>query len=217
MKDLKTPTPPKPLKTPTSSQTTGTLAAPQTPSTFKSDQHKGANTMTNQNSAAKQIKGQLTYEDKAIQKIVGLAISNIDDLLTVDGGFFSNITDKLVNSSDVTTGINVEVGKKQIAVDLDIVAAYGVDISDLYDQIKTAIDKDIKKMTDLEVVEVNVTVVDVKTKEEYQSDSVTLQDRVSHATDKTKDAVSSGMQKTKESVSSGTQKVAAKAEASRVE
>lgn len=217
MKDLKTPTPPKPLKTPSTSQTTGTLASPQTPSTFKSDQHKGASTMTNQNSAAKQIKGQLTYEDKAIQKIVGLAISNIDDLLTVDGGFFSNITDKLVNSNDVTTGINVEVGKKQIAVDLDIVAAYGVDISNLYDQIKTAIDKDIKKMTDLEVVEVNVTVVDVKTKEEHQNDSVTLQDRVSHATDKTKDAVSSGMQKTKESVSSGTQKVAAKAEASRVE
>ena len=33
-------------------------------------------------------------------------------------------------------------------------------------------------MTDLEVVEVNVNVVDIKTKEQHEADSVSLQDRV---------------------------------------
>ncbi len=99
----------------------------------------------------------------------------------------------------MTSGIDVEVGKKQVAVDLDIVAEYGIDISKLYDQIKDVIVREVKDMTDLEVIEVNVNVVDVKTKEQHEKDSISLQDRVSDATDKTKDAVSKGAKKIKRS------------------
>ncbi|UQS82073.1 Asp23/Gls24 family envelope stress response protein [Bombilactobacillus folatiphilus] len=136
-----------------------------------------------------QIKGELTYDSKVIQKIIGLALSDIDGLLTIDGGFFSNLTDKLVNNDDVTSGIHVEVGKKQVAVDIDIVAEYGIDISKLYDQIKKQIFDKVKKMTDLDVVEVNVSVVDIKTQQEHQKDSVSLQDRISSASKDTKNKV----------------------------
>ncbi|KAL3945941.1 stress response regulator Gls24, partial [Lactobacillus hilgardii] len=47
----------------------------------------------------------------------------------------------------------------------------------------------VKKMTDLNVIEVNVKVVDIKTKAEYEKDAVSLQDRVENVTDKTKKAV----------------------------
>ena len=127
----------------------------------------------------KNVKGELTYDQKVIQKIIGNALADIDGLLTVDGGFFSNLTDKLVNNDDVTNGINVDVGKKQVAVDMDIVAEYGADISKLYDKIKNKIYDEVKSMTNLEVVEVNVNVVDVKTKAEHEKDSVSLQDRIS--------------------------------------
>ena len=77
----------------------------------------GADTnVNNQN-----VKGDLTYEDKVIQKIIGIALENIDGLLTVDGGFFSNMKEKLVNTDDMTACISTEVGKKQVAVDMDIV------------------------------------------------------------------------------------------------
>ena len=36
-----------------------------------------------------EVKGSLTYEDKVIQKIVGLALESVNGLLSVDGGFFS--------------------------------------------------------------------------------------------------------------------------------
>ena len=36
-------------------------------------------------------------------------------------------------------------------------------------------------MTDLDVVEVNVEVVDIKTREQYEADSVSLQDKVTDA------------------------------------
>ncbi|MDP1142424.1 Asp23/Gls24 family envelope stress response protein, partial [Klebsiella pneumoniae] len=68
-----------------------------------------------------EIKGTLTYEDKVVQKIVGLALESVDGLLSVEGGFFSNLTGKLINTDDVTRGVDVEVGKTQVAVDLKVV------------------------------------------------------------------------------------------------
>ena len=53
-----------------------------------------------------------------------LSLEKVSGLLAVDGGFFSNIKDKLVNSDNVTHGVNVEVGKEQVAVDLNVVAEY---------------------------------------------------------------------------------------------
>ncbi|MGC6767422.1 Asp23/Gls24 family envelope stress response protein [Enterococcus sp. LJL128] len=161
--------------------------------------------MTNQQT----IKGELTYDDKVIQKIIGIALENIDGLLTVNGGFFSNIAEKLVNTDNVTSGIDVEVGKKQVAVDLDIVAEYGKDISKLFKDIQATIVEEVKKMTSLEVIEVNVNVVDIKTVEQYKKDSVTVQDRVgdfaentgefaSNQTDKAKKAIGRGADKAKE-------------------
>ena len=71
-----------------------------------------------------EVKGDLVYDDKVIQKIIGIAIEQIDGLLTVDGGFFSNAAEKLVNTDNVTAGIDTEVGKEQVAVDMDVVIEY---------------------------------------------------------------------------------------------
>ncbi|WP_042753359.1 Asp23/Gls24 family envelope stress response protein, partial [Lactococcus garvieae] len=70
------------------------------------------------------IKGELTYEDKVVQKIVGLALETVDGLLSIEGGFFSNLTGKLVNTDNVTSGVDVEVGKTQVAVDLKVITEY---------------------------------------------------------------------------------------------
>ncbi|ANZ57653.1 stress response regulator Gls24 [Fructilactobacillus lindneri] len=164
-------------------------------------------TTTNEKSG---VKGNLTFDNKVIQKIIGIALSE------VDGGFFANVAEKLVNTSDVTSGIDVEVGKKQVAVDLDIVAEYGIDISKLYDKIKNVIVREVKNMTELEVIEVNVNVVDVKTKEQHEKDSTSLQDRVSDATDKTKEAISKGAKKSKETLGDSVDKVTSDNKSSRV-
>lgn len=155
------------------------------------------------------VKGKLTYEDKVVQKIIGISLEKVNGLLTVDGGFFSNLTGKLVNTDNVTSGVDVEVGEKQVAVDLDIVAEYGKDVHKIYNEMKEIITKEVKNMTGLEVIEVNVNVVDIKTEEQHKEDSVTLQDKMGDATeavsnftseqtDKAKDLASKGSSKAKE-------------------
>nr|CAA03877.1 gls24 [Enterococcus faecalis] len=123
------------------------------------------------------IKGELTFEDKSF-KNYRFSLENVDGLLTVDGGFFSNIAEKLVNTDNVTAGIDTEVGKKQVAVDMDIVVEYGKDIQDIYEKMKELISREVKKMTHLDVIEVNVNVVDIKSKGRYEEDSETVQDKV---------------------------------------
>ncbi|HCT6257224.1 TPA: Asp23/Gls24 family envelope stress response protein [Enterococcus faecalis] len=153
------------------------------------------------------IKGELFFEDKVIQKIIGIALDEIDGLLTIDGGFFSNIAGKLVNTDNTTSGVDVEVGKKQVAVDLSIVAEYGKDVTTIYDKMKQVISNEVKKMTGLDVIEINVNIVDVKTKEQHENDSVTLQDHLSDAASATGEFASKQFEKSKEALGVASEKV----------
>ena len=169
---------------------------------------KNTNTNTNvekkdATAVAHEIKGELTYEDKVIQKIIGLSLENVSGLLGIDGGFFSNLKDKLVNSDNVTNGVNVEVGKSQVAVDLNVVVEYQKNVPDLYKQIKDVVVAEVSKMTELEVVEVNVNVIDIKTKEQYEAGSVSLQDRVSDVAESTGEFASEQFEKVKSGLGSG--------------
>ncbi|WP_416448973.1 Asp23/Gls24 family envelope stress response protein [Lactococcus lactis] len=133
-------------------------------------------------------------------KIVGLALESVDGLLSVEGGFFSNLTGKLINTDDVTTGVDVEVGKTQVAVDLKVVTEYRKNVPDIYEKIKEVIRKEVAAMTELEVVEVNVTVTDIKTKEQQKEDEVSIQDRVTSAAQTTGKFTSEQVDKVKDKV-----------------
>ena len=146
-------------------------------------------------------------KNNGIQKIIGIALDEIDGLLTIDGGFFSNIAGKLVNTDNTTSGVDVEVGKKQVAVDLSIVAEYGKDVTTIYDKMKQVISNEVKKMTGLDVIEINVNVVDVKTKEQHENDSVTLQDHLSDAASATGEFASKQFEKSKEALGVASEKV----------
>ena len=152
---------------------------------------------------AHEIKGELTYEDKVIQKIIGLSLENVSGLLGIDGGFFSNLKEKIVNSEDVTSGVNVEVGKTQVAVDLNVIVEYQKNVPALYSEIREIVSSEVAKMTDLEVVEINVNVVDIKTKEQHEADSVSLQDRVSDVAESTGEFASEQFEKAKSGLGSG--------------
>jgi alkaline shock stress response protein, putative len=187
-----------------------------------SNTNKKENEKKDVNKNVEEVKGELTYENKVIQKIIGFSLENISGLLAVDGGFFSNLTDKIINTDNVTSGVNVEVGKEQVAVDLNIIVEYKKNVPELYQEIKKVITNDISNITDLEVVEVNVNVVDIKTKEQHEADSVSLQDRVTNAVESTgefasekfeaaKTGISDGLSTAKEKVEDGIEAVKDKA------
>ncbi|MCC4044966.1 Asp23/Gls24 family envelope stress response protein [Enterococcus gallinarum] len=103
----------------------------------------------------------LTFEEKVLQTIVGVTLASIDGLISADGKFFSSMTEDLADQSNVTSGIEVEVGKEQVAIDLEVIVAYGKDIPRLFAQIQEIVLQEVSRLTALEVKEINIRIVDV--------------------------------------------------------
>ncbi|OTN88899.1 hypothetical protein A5819_001391 [Enterococcus sp. 7E2_DIV0204] len=76
----------------------------------------------------------------------------------------------------------------------------------MYEKIKEVISREVEKMTSLKVVEVNVTVTDVKSKEQYEEDSTTVQDRLSDATESISNFTSEQTEKAKKMANNGVAK-----------
>lgn len=166
--------------------------APQSPADHEKEEH---------------MDGDLTYEDKVVQKIIGIALEQVDGLLSVDGGFFSNVAGKLVNTDNMTAGIDTEVGKKQVAVDVSMIVEYGKDIEKIYEQMKEIINKEIENMTHLDVIEINANVTDIQSKEEFAAKQETVQDKVTNAAKTTGQFASEQTDNAKQAIAEKTEQV----------
>ena len=144
-----------------------------------------------------------SYNRKAIKKQIGQALANVDGLLAVDGGFFSNLAGKIVNTDKFTSGVKLVLGKEEARVDLNVIAEYKKNVSDLYHDIKRLVIDVIRNMTGLSVIDVNLKVLEVKTQAKQEADSVSLQDHVSHMAESTGEFASDTLGKAKDGIGSG--------------
>jgi uncharacterized alkaline shock family protein YloU len=108
--------------------------------------------------------GRTLIEDVVVAKIAGLATREVSGVYALGGNttrMIGSLRETLGGAGNIQQGVTVEVGERQAAVDLSIVAEYGVAIHELADAIRRNIIRAIERMTGLEVTEVNVNVTDV--------------------------------------------------------
>ena len=109
--------------------------------------------------------GKTTIADTVVAKIAGIAAREVNGVHALGGGTaraVGAIRERIPGSrTNLSQGVAVEVGERQAAVDIDIVADYGVAIADLAAGIRRNVIAAVERMTSLEVTEVNVTVHDV--------------------------------------------------------
>ena len=144
-----------------------------------------------------------SYNRKAIKKQIGQALANVDGLLAVDGGFFSNLAGKIVNTDKFTSGVKLVLGKEEARVDLNVIAEYKKNVSDLYHDIKRLVIDVIRNMTDFSVIDVNLKVLEVKTQAKQAADTVSLQDHVTHFAEATGEFASYTLEKAKDGIGNG--------------
>lgn len=115
------------------------------------------------------VRGKTTIADGVVEKIAGMAAREVAGVHAMGAGMsrtFGAVRDRVPGGSSVTRGVKVEVGETQAAIDLDIVVEYGVSITDVANDVRENVIGAIERMAGLEVVEVNVTVDDVKLPDE---------------------------------------------------
>ena len=110
----------------------------------------------------------LSFDEGVIEKIAGLASRKVDGILSFDGGFFDNITDKIRNKVDPTQGIKAEVGEKQVSLEMNAKVEYGYDIREIFTQVCDVISEEVERWTGLKVIELNFHVSDVLSKKEWK-------------------------------------------------
>lgn len=109
--------------------------------------------------------GKTSIADSVVGKIAGMAAREVPGVYAMGAGFTRAIgamRERLPGGGpNLTQGVVVEVGQRQAAVDLDLIAEYGVSIPDLADGVRRNVMDAVEKMCGLEVIEVNITIGDI--------------------------------------------------------
>ena len=111
--------------------------------------------------------GKTTIAASVVQKIAGIAAREISGVYAMGGGVsraFGAIRERIPGGGSGAAniaGVQVEVGEKQAAVDLDIIVEYGAAIVDLARAVRRNVITAVERMTGLEVIEVNIAVNDI--------------------------------------------------------
>lgn len=110
-----------------------------------------------------------TFAEHVVEKIAGIAAREITGILALKGSFISNVTRGIMdNNDDPTRGVSVEVGEKTAVVSLKIIVEYGAPAPEIFKELRRHIAQQLAVMTGLTLAELNVEVVDVMTREEFQ-------------------------------------------------
>jgi len=121
--------------------------------------------------------GRTTIADTVVAKIAGIAAREVTGVFKLGGGTaraVGALRERIPGSStNHSQGVSVEVGERQAAIDIQLVAEYGVALADLATGIRRNVISSIERMTGLEVTEVNVEIQDVHLETDDRSEDDT--------------------------------------------
>ena len=95
--------------------------------------------------------------------IAGVAVSEVQGVSGMSGGFAGGITEVLSGKKNLAKGIKVEIDEDKAKIDVNIIVEYGSRIPDVAFEIQNRVKKSVENMTGLKVEEVNVHVQGVNT------------------------------------------------------
>lgn len=121
---------------------------------------------TSQGTAQQSVKGpsgKTTIEDGVVAKVAGIAAREAKGVHALGGGAARVVgaIREALNTTDLAQGVSVEVGEKEVAVDVSVVAEYPVSLQQVADGVREAVFRAMTDLIGMDVAEINVTINDV--------------------------------------------------------
>ena len=105
----------------------------------------------------------IEISNDVIAVIAGVAVSEVQGVAAMSGGFAGGISEVLSGKKNLAKGIKVEKSENTAKIDVNIVVEYGTRIPDIAFEIQNRVKKAVEGMTGFKVEEVNVHVQGVNT------------------------------------------------------
>jgi uncharacterized alkaline shock family protein YloU len=125
-------------------------------------------------SPLKSDRGNTTIQDSVVSKVAGVASQEVDGIRMGGGG--SQAVSGLIGSitggsgsGGQTTGVTVEVGEEETAIDLTLTAEYGKSIPQLSEAVRRNVINRVENLVGLKVNEVNIDVTNIYFPQEDQN------------------------------------------------
>ena len=105
----------------------------------------------------------IEISNDVIAVIAGVAVSEVQGVASMSGGFAGGITEVLSGKKNMAKGIKVEKTENTAKIDVNIIVEYGSRIPDVAFEIQNRVKTAVENMTGLKVEEVNVHIQGVNT------------------------------------------------------
>ena len=105
----------------------------------------------------------IEISNDVIAVIAGVAVSEVQGVASMSGGFAGGITEVLSGKKNMAKGIKVDKTENTAKIDVNIIVEYGSRIPDVAFEIQNRVKKSVESMTGFKVEEVNVHVQGVDT------------------------------------------------------
>lgn len=105
----------------------------------------------------------IEISNDVIAVIAGVAVSEVQGVSSMSGGFAGGISEVLSGKKNLAKGIKVEKAENVTKIDVNIIVEYGSRIPDIAFEIQNRVKKAVEGMTGFKVEEVNVHVQGVNT------------------------------------------------------
>lgn len=109
--------------------------------------------------------GRTIIHSDVVAKIVGMAIREVEGVHGLApfgaGQAFGRLTRRVTGKQMRELGVQVEMGRVEVAIDARIVVTYGYSIVNAARAIRESVKERLAEMTGLRVVEMNIEVVDL--------------------------------------------------------
>ena len=122
------------------------------------DESKTAKTENSENT-----ENGIEISNDVIAVIAGVAVSEVQGVASMSGGFAGGITEVLSGKKNMAKGIKVDKTENTAKIDVNIIVEYGSRIPDVAFEIQNRVKTSVENMTGFKVEEVNVHVQGVDT------------------------------------------------------
>ena len=99
--------------------------------------------------------GSVRIADEVIASIAGIATMDVPGVVGMSSGLIGGMAE-MMGKKSTSIGVKVQVGAREVAVDLYVVVEYGLRIPDVALQVQEKVKEAVETATGLTVLEINV-------------------------------------------------------------